>query len=134
MQVITSAGTKVSYRITLHLDVSLRAIPAAELPFIQRVNGRADLLAPVAVYPGVERLLFGALSNKSGLLLFKHADPPAHAGTDHPFFPPLEGDSSARWPSVDENLDAIAGVPGWGKQERDRVLGQNAVELFGLEA
>ncbi|POY76315.1 hypothetical protein BMF94_0510 [Rhodotorula taiwanensis] len=84
-----------------------------ELPFIQRVNGRADLLAPVAVYPGVERLLFG---------------------TDHPFFPPLEGDSSARWPSVDENLDAIAGVPGWGKQERDRVLGQNAVELFGLEA
>lgn len=54
------------------------------------------------------------------------------AGTDHPFFPPLEGQGD-RWKSVDENLDAIAGVAGWGDAERARVMGGNAVDLFGLE-
>jgi len=52
-------------------------------------------------------------------------------GTDHPFFPPLGGEKT--WKSVDENLDAIAGVPGWGEAERAKVLGGTAVELFGLE-
>lgn len=53
-------------------------------------------------------------------------------GTDHPFFPPLDGEGS-RWKSVDENLDAIEGVYGWGETERAKVMGGNAVELFGLE-
>ncbi|BGP10539.1 hypothetical protein JCM10049v2_006431 [Rhodotorula toruloides] len=86
-----------------------------QLAFVDRVNGRADLLAPEGVFPGVERIMFG---------------------TDHPFFPPLEGSSDPsqqRWKSVDENLDAIAGVAGWGEGERRKVMGGNAVELFGLE-
>ncbi|GAA6023626.1 hypothetical protein JCM10207_005090 [Rhodosporidiobolus poonsookiae] len=82
-----------------------------QLPYTDRVNGRKDLLAPEGVFPGVSRIMFG---------------------TDHPFFPPLEGDGP-RWKSVDENLDAIAGVAGWGDQQRTKVMGGNAVELFGLE-
>ncbi|GAA6038290.1 hypothetical protein JCM8097_003925 [Rhodosporidiobolus ruineniae] len=82
-----------------------------QLAFVDRVNGRSDLTAPLGVYPGADRIMFG---------------------TDHPFFPPLDGDGP-RWKSVDENLDAIAGVAGWGAQEKDKVMGKNAVELFGLE-
>lgn len=77
---------------------------------LERVQAK-DLLAPAGVYPGTDRILFG---------------------TDHPFFPPLAGEGS-RWKSVDENLDAIAGVPGWGDAERAKVMGRNAVKLFGLE-
>ncbi|GAA6022513.1 hypothetical protein JCM8202_000495 [Rhodotorula sphaerocarpa] len=84
-----------------------------ELEYVERVVGRSDLLAPVGVYPGVERILFG---------------------TDHPCIPPQESDRSSRWVSVDDNLDAIGGVPGWGASERERVLGLNAVELFELDA
>ncbi|GAA5865530.1 hypothetical protein JCM3774_002040 [Rhodotorula dairenensis] len=84
-----------------------------ELAFVDRVNGRTDLLAPVGVYPGIERILFG---------------------TDHPFFPPLDNGNNPRWASVDENFDAISGVPGWEAPQRERVLGLNAVELFGLDA
>ncbi|PVG03279.1 hypothetical protein CPB86DRAFT_856283 [Serendipita vermifera] len=51
-------------------------------------------------------------------------------GTDHPFFPPLTGQS--KWPSVLENLHAINTVKGWGDVERSAVQGGNAVELFGL--
>ncbi|KAM0748212.1 amidohydrolase 2 [Meredithblackwellia eburnea MCA 4105] len=80
------------------------------LPFVDRVRERRDILAPVDSYPGCERILFG---------------------TDHPFFPPLDGET--RWRSVDENLDAITGVPGWGDEEKAKVCGGNAVELFGLE-
>lgn len=54
-------------------------------------------------------------------------------GTDHPFFPPLEGSNGERlWQSVVENLEAIDSVKGWGKQEQDAVKGLNAVELFSL--
>ncbi|BGP26872.1 hypothetical protein JCM10295v2_005834 [Rhodotorula toruloides] len=84
-----------------------------QLAFVDRVNGRSDFLAPEGSFPGVERIMFG---------------------TDHPFFPPLEGSpnpSQQRWKSVDENLDAIAGVAGWGERERRRVMGVTAVELFG---
>ncbi|GJN93532.1 hypothetical protein Rhopal_006589-T1 [Rhodotorula paludigena] len=81
-----------------------------QLAFVDRVNDRKDLLAPEGHFPGVERILFG---------------------TDHPFFPPLEGEGD-RWRSVDENLDAIAGVAGWADGERARVMGLNAVDLFGL--
>jgi hypothetical protein len=58
--------------------------------------------------------------------------PSLKTGTDHPFFPPLENEGS-RWKSVDENLDAIAGVAGWGDAEKSKVMGTNAVELFGIE-
>lgn len=51
-------------------------------------------------------------------------------GTDHPFFPPLS--STEKWKSVIDNLDAIEGVHGWGEIEKDRVRGQNAVDLFHL--
>jgi aminocarboxymuconate-semialdehyde decarboxylase len=49
-------------------------------------------------------------------------------GTDHPFFPPLEGES--KWPSVQTNVDAI--VNGLEKSEASRVLGTNAIELLDL--
>jgi len=54
-------------------------------------------------------------------------------GTDHPFFPPLEGsDGEQQWQSVVENLQAIDSVKGWGEEEQDAVKGLNAVELFSL--
>jgi aminocarboxymuconate-semialdehyde decarboxylase len=81
------------------------------LAYVDRVNERKDLLAPEGVFPGVDRIMFG---------------------TDHPFFPPLDGEGT-RWKSVDENLDAIAGVAGWSDAERSKVMGTNAVQLFGLE-
>lgn len=71
----------------------------------------STLTAPGGVYPGAGRIMFG---------------------TDHPFFPPLAGQGE-RWKSVDENLEAIAGVAGWEEDERKKVMGQNAVALFGLE-
>jgi aminocarboxymuconate-semialdehyde decarboxylase len=52
-------------------------------------------------------------------------------GTYHPFFPPLDGER--RWPSVDDNLDAIEGVEGWNKEVRAKVMGGNATTLFGLD-
>jgi len=51
-------------------------------------------------------------------------------GTDHPFFPPLS--ATQKWKSVVENLEAIDAVPGWDQEEKDRVRGGNALELFGL--
>ncbi|KAJ7929976.1 hypothetical protein B0H13DRAFT_2310024 [Mycena leptocephala] len=38
-------------------------------------------------------------------------------GTDHPFFPPLQ--STEKWRSVVENLQAIDAVSGWGQAEKD---------------
>lgn len=51
-------------------------------------------------------------------------------GTDHPFFPPLNG--SEKWKSVVDNLKAIERVTGWNREERDGVRGGNAQALFGL--
>ncbi|GAA5929545.1 amidohydrolase family protein [Sporobolomyces koalae] len=82
------------------------------LAFVDRVNSRKDLVAPPGKYPGAERIMFG---------------------TDHPFFVPIAGDTDARWRSVDENLEAITSVPGFGDAEIRNVYGQNAVELFDLE-
>ncbi len=54
-------------------------------------------------------------------------------GTDHPFFPPLEGSSGKQqWQSVVDNLQAIDSVKGWGEEEKEAVMGVNAVELFSL--
>jgi aminocarboxymuconate-semialdehyde decarboxylase len=49
-------------------------------------------------------------------------------GTDHPFFPPLEGES--KWPSVQTNVDAI--LKGLETSDAHRVLGTNAIELLNL--
>ncbi|KAF8195673.1 hypothetical protein K438DRAFT_1826337 [Mycena galopus ATCC 62051] len=51
-------------------------------------------------------------------------------GTDHPFFPPLQ--STEKWQSVVENLQAIDAVNGWGQAEKDGVRGVNALSLFNL--
>lgn len=51
-------------------------------------------------------------------------------GTDHPFFPPLS--STEKWKSVVENLEAIQGVQGWSEEDKERVRGGNALELFNL--
>ncbi|KAJ7044543.1 amidohydrolase 2 [Mycena alexandri] len=51
-------------------------------------------------------------------------------GTDHPFFPPLQ--STEKWRSVVENLQAIDTVAGWGQAEKDGVRGGNALALFNL--
>ncbi|KAJ7498722.1 amidohydrolase 2 [Mycena latifolia] len=51
-------------------------------------------------------------------------------GTDHPFFPPLQ--SSDKWKSVVENLQAIDAVAGWGQAEKEGVRGGNALSLFDL--
>lgn len=60
-------------------------------------------------------------------------------GTDFPFFPPVgkEVEESSQeqpmWMSVTENLNAIRNVRSWGKEDRDRVMFRNAVDLFKLE-
>ncbi|KAJ6598859.1 amidohydrolase 2 [Mycena vulgaris] len=51
-------------------------------------------------------------------------------GTDHPFFPPLQ--STEKWKSVVENLQAIDAVAGWGQAEKEGVRGGNALSLFNL--
>ncbi|KAJ7180306.1 amidohydrolase 2, partial [Mycena crocata] len=51
-------------------------------------------------------------------------------GTDHPFFPPLQ--STEKWKSVVENLQAIDDVNGWGQEEKNGVRGGNALSLFNL--
>jgi len=53
-------------------------------------------------------------------------------GTDHPFFPPINGDCDQKWRSVVENLEAIREVTVWDDAEQDDVRGQNAIDLFKL--
>ena len=105
--------------------------PDSELAFVGRVHDRKDFLAPADAYPGVDRIFFGS-SEFIQCDSFSLSSSNMATGTDHPFFPPLDGEGS-RWKSVDENLDAIAGVAGWGDEERAKVMGRNAVELFGLD-
>ncbi|KAI7880325.1 amidohydrolase 2 [Lichtheimia hyalospora FSU 10163] len=54
-------------------------------------------------------------------------------GTDHPFFPPLEQQETSRWMSVDSNLNAIRHA-GFGQEKVNRILGKNALKLFGINA
>jgi aminocarboxymuconate-semialdehyde decarboxylase len=51
-------------------------------------------------------------------------------GTDHPFFPPLDG-GQQKWASVTSNLIAAEGL---NDEDRSRVLGGNAIETFNLRA
>jgi hypothetical protein len=56
----------------------------------------------------------------------------AVAGTDHPFFPPLE-DEEESWLSVTTNYAAINKAFGDDKEKSMAVLGGNAVRLLKLE-
>ncbi|KAK4123641.1 amidohydrolase-like protein [Parathielavia appendiculata] len=53
-------------------------------------------------------------------------------GTDHPFFPPVEGDMEGEWESVRLNVTAIETALGKGNQEAQMVLGGNAVRVLRL--
>ncbi|KAI9890097.1 MAG: hypothetical protein M1814_004496 [Vezdaea aestivalis] len=54
-------------------------------------------------------------------------------GTDHPFFPPLDTQSST-WPSVLSNLDAIKETFGPVKADETDILGGNAIRILNLDA
>ncbi|CAG8957125.1 hypothetical protein HYFRA_00009326 [Hymenoscyphus fraxineus] len=53
-------------------------------------------------------------------------------GTDHPFFPPLEGEGQ-KWASVETNYVAIKAALGGGSEEEKGALGRNAVRVLNLE-
>ncbi|CZT41075.1 related to 2-amino-3-carboxylmuconate-6-semialdehyde decarboxylase [Rhynchosporium secalis] len=52
-------------------------------------------------------------------------------GTDHPFFPPLEGEGE-KWASVETNYVAIKGALGDATEEAKGALGGNAVRVLNL--
>lgn len=52
-------------------------------------------------------------------------------GTDHPFFPPLEGEGE-KWASVETNYVAIKGALGSGTEEAKGALGGNAIRVLNL--
>jgi len=101
----------------LYLDAV--AYGPEELGFASDVIGRAGSYGspPTTSFTALEeKRSFGAKQ-----MLF---------GTDHPFFPPLDGEDL--WTSVTENLKAIEEVQGWSAQEKEGVRGDNAVRIFGL--
>lgn len=53
-------------------------------------------------------------------------------GTDHPFFPPLE-EGEEKWKSVQTNFEAVRGWKEGDGAGVEGILGENAVELLGLE-
>ncbi|KAG6336539.1 hypothetical protein ID866_2561 [Astraeus odoratus] len=84
-----------------------------ELGFVSETIARAETFSEGGSYnadAGSARMLFG---------------------TDHPFFPPLEG--SQKWQSVEENLKAIRNVRNWNESAQVAVLGLNALNLFNLK-
>ncbi|KAK4050651.1 hypothetical protein OIV83_003377 [Microbotryomycetes sp. JL201] len=81
-----------------------------ELEFVDRVTRRSDLLADTGDCPGTDRILFGNC-------------------TDHAW----SFETGARLKAVDDCLEAIQTVDGWSAQEREKVLGLNAVELFNID-
>ncbi|BFZ60296.1 hypothetical protein YB2330_001332 [Saitoella coloradoensis] len=52
-------------------------------------------------------------------------------GTDHPFFPPLEGKEGEKWMSVTTNSAAVQAV--LGEEAGEGVMGGNAVRILGLD-
>ncbi|KAK2732627.1 hypothetical protein FQN55_004052 [Onygenales sp. PD_40] len=54
-------------------------------------------------------------------------------GTDHPFFPPLDG-KDEEWLSVTTNRKAIAGAFGPDTEDAKAILGGNAVRILNLES
>ncbi|KAL1966833.1 hypothetical protein VTN77DRAFT_3798 [Rasamsonia byssochlamydoides] len=76
------------------------------------VYGEAGLKAAVQAAGGSDRLLFG---------------------TDHPFFPPLDGKVDEPWLSVTTNYKAIEASFGADKDAVRAVLGGNAIRILNLE-
>ncbi|KAI9834902.1 MAG: hypothetical protein M1838_005453 [Thelocarpon superellum] len=54
-------------------------------------------------------------------------------GTDHPFFPPLDG-STEQWMSVTTNRQAISEAFSGSAKANDAILGGNAMRLLNLES
>lgn len=55
------------------------------------------------------------------------------AGTDHPFFPPLD-DSEDQWLSVKLNSDAVKGVFSGDEETAAAIMGGNAVRILRLDS
>lgn len=53
-------------------------------------------------------------------------------GTDHPFFPPLDGKEDDPWLSVTTNYKAIEGTLGADEKGVRAVLGGNAIRILNL--
>ncbi|KAG8969946.1 hypothetical protein FRC05_000797 [Tulasnella sp. 425] len=97
-----------------------------ELEFVSAVIGRAERYTDAHADLSVQTALTvdAVQSSKregSGRMLW---------GTDHPFFPPLDGNE--KWKSVVENLRAIDNVTSWSETDRLAVRGGNAIALFDL--
>lgn len=60
---------------------------------------------------------------------YAFADP--YSGTDHPFFPPLEGDGKV-WESVTLNSSAVKSALGEDQETTDAIMGGNAVRVLRL--
>lgn len=98
-----------------------------ELEFVSAVIGRAERYAdPHADVSSTQ----ASLTPDSDRLSKREGARRMLWGTDHPFFPPLDGNE--KWKSVVENLRAIEDVTIWTDAERLAVRGGNAVELFNL--
>lgn len=55
-------------------------------------------------------------------------------GTDHPFFPPIEGDDQGPWDSSRLNAQAVQKAVGNGTSEAAAIMGLNAVRVLNLKA
>lgn len=53
-------------------------------------------------------------------------------GTDHPFFPPLDGKEGEEWPSVTTNYQAIETAFDGDNENVAAVLGGNAARILDL--
>lgn len=96
-----------------------------ELEFVSAAIGRSHRYKSSAGHTVKITSLEAAAEKKSGASRMLW-------GTDHPFFPPIEGAEDAKWQSVVENLQAIEDVHGWDESEKVGVRGRTAVELFNL--
>jgi predicted TIM-barrel fold metal-dependent hydrolase len=54
-------------------------------------------------------------------------------GTDHPFFPPIEGDVQGEWDSSRLNAEAVDRAVGAGSKEAAGVMGANAIRVLRLD-
>lgn len=91
------------------------------------VYGSAGLKAAVAAAGGRDRLLFGMALSLTGCLCITDL-----TGTDHPFFPPLDGKEGEEWPSVTTNYQAIETAFDGDNENVAAVLGGNAARILDL--
>lgn len=54
-------------------------------------------------------------------------------GTDHPFFPPINGDEQGQWESVSLNAHAVAKAVGETSTDAKGIMGANAIRVLNLE-